>query len=553
MPLNSRDNNSELSLLHQSVKYSNAGVVQHLINLGYKINSQDNQGITPLMLAVKKQELTMIDMLLKNRADVYVKDNTGTSSLQLAIEYQFYSGTFTSLRQKSYFILELLFTRVNEEFFRDNRRVGELLLNDNNRLVALAAVVFGNVELTRYLLKNGYQNDYRDDKWNFTAIYWAVIFARIDNIKLLIEYGADICGSNGIGKSIITCYTWNCQIVDENSEVLKILLKRSDNLTLPDKYRVSEIERLFLFGNKKSVKVALQFDLINFTTMIFYGGKCLIHLLMKNDDAEVHEVLDELNVKFHVDSRDSYGITALMIAARCGFLKKVEFLLERGADANATLFSGESVLHYAVTYSSMKIRDKRDLTKITELLLQYGADAQVIASHGSSVMDVYLFGDRQDSLKAIVANLAIDRMKISYSTRAEIESDSTLKAHFGKCRRQLELISNVEVYGDVTLFELLIECDKKKIMNYANDRRFKLTFNCVMKRMLDLEPYYFNTLRRKVSEVIEKVELDNKATVAIEFLTGLNADAYHTIVCKIICYLNTRDLQRLCRVVNIRL
>jgi len=51
------------------------------------VNHQDNMGLTPLMFAVNKGNRDVVETLLDNGADVYIRDKNGKTALASAATY----------------------------------------------------------------------------------------------------------------------------------------------------------------------------------------------------------------------------------------------------------------------------------------------------------------------------------------------------------------------------------------------------------------------------------------------------------------------------------
>lgn len=79
---------------------------------------------------------------------------------------------------------------------------------------------------------------------------------------------------------------------------------------------------------------------------------------------EVVLYLKEHGAGSHVDARDRYGRTALILASRAGDLAALKELLDKGADPNARLPHGETALSLASLYGRKEI---------VELLKAHGA------------------------------------------------------------------------------------------------------------------------------------------------------------------------------------
>jgi ankyrin repeat protein len=77
------------SALHEACVYNKANVVRYLLQCSEaKVNLRDSMGCTPLHVAIKyrkddsSENLQLVQLLLKHRADINVKNEKGFSPLE---------------------------------------------------------------------------------------------------------------------------------------------------------------------------------------------------------------------------------------------------------------------------------------------------------------------------------------------------------------------------------------------------------------------------------------------------------------------------------------
>lgn len=105
-----------------------------------------------------------------------------------------------------------------------------------------------------------------------------------------------------------------------------------------------------------------------------HGKLDVVQRLVEQDDALV-------------DARSEYGLTALMQAISLGHIPVAKWLLEKGADANATGVDGKTALHTCAF---------EDAVEEAELLLSYGAEVNKQARNGQSPLHVAAFEEQKD-------------------------------------------------------------------------------------------------------------------------------------------------------------
>ena len=65
--------------------YNNTDLLKWLIDNGANINHQDRNGFSALHFAVKEQHFDTAEILIKNKADLELKDSNGNTPLMVAI------------------------------------------------------------------------------------------------------------------------------------------------------------------------------------------------------------------------------------------------------------------------------------------------------------------------------------------------------------------------------------------------------------------------------------------------------------------------------------
>jgi ankyrin repeat protein len=65
---------------------ANDNIVSLLVSRGYNLNRRNSEGVTPLMLAVKRNRTEAAQTLLRNGADPFIFDNSGECVISLAIK-----------------------------------------------------------------------------------------------------------------------------------------------------------------------------------------------------------------------------------------------------------------------------------------------------------------------------------------------------------------------------------------------------------------------------------------------------------------------------------
>ena len=198
------------------------------------------------------------------------------------------------------------------------------------------AIIGGNIEIVKLLISKGA----KIEPYSELLLDYAVSDNRVDLVKLLVENGAD--PSKAPKK------------VDDNSE-MSLLLKS--------------------YGNTPA-------DINALDNM---GWPRIVYVCRGDKGEHPEEVVRLLRLGADIDARSSKGKSALHCAAKAGFLKVIDLLIEKGANIDAIDNKGETPLFEAIR-STIKNREK--LHRAMESLLKKGADPNIKNNKGMSPLQV---------------------------------------------------------------------------------------------------------------------------------------------------------------------
>jgi len=174
------------SSLHQAVRSDNTAWVMDLIAKGAGIDETDSSGMTPLGIAVKRQNLEMVKLLLDRAANVRAGSGDYGAPLHLAV----------------------MGRGPDEEA---NVEIAELLIARGADLEALGpiprwtplhqAAAWDRVDMAELLIKKGANVNSRPrDPGGQTPLHTAVMVKRsLSMARLLVDHGADLRARDNIG------------------------------------------------------------------------------------------------------------------------------------------------------------------------------------------------------------------------------------------------------------------------------------------------------------------------------------------------------------------
>lgn len=382
--------------IHFAAEYGQLDIVELLIQAKAKVNVKTREKVTPLHYASFRGHLDIVQLLIENGAEMndfsenaQYLDYLSVNPLQCAayrghmniVEYLISNGAEVSSQITTY-ALELAamlgHTIVVSYFLQKGGEVTSIFLkyavknisilkillkeykmdvnmvNSDGLSLLYFACINGNVKTVKYLIENGaniHLETHTDNKE--TAFGVAVTGNHIGVIEVLIQCGA-----------LIKCDPMVFMIpvlLKQNTIVLRMLLKKKC-LSQEDIKTCLAISVSYDFID---IAFAL-LDEINFKEQKEFGKQLLFSAIKQGHRNITDTILSkgiDVNTIFNYSTElETFplGLTVMQ-----GSSEMTEFLIERGANVNATYGDGTGLLHYAVSKNSP------DMVKI---LIDNGAD-----------------------------------------------------------------------------------------------------------------------------------------------------------------------------------
>jgi uncharacterized protein len=277
---------------------------------------------SPLVDAAKNADRTAVRALIAKGVDVNAAEADGTTPLHWA-SYRDDLDTADALLRAG--------ARVNPA-------------NDLGATPLWIASLNGSAAMVRRLLQAG-ANPNAALLAGETPLMVASRSGSADVAEQLLARGANVNARATRGQ---TALMW--AVAQKHPGVVKTLLARG-----ADVHARSEV-----WGQVMAVP---PHGLLEYNRSIPHGGDTALMFAARVGDLESAKLLVAAGA--NVNDMDAWGVSATVLGAHAGFTELVEFLLDRGADANAAK-AGFSALHAAIMH-----RDE----KMVGALLAHGADA----------------------------------------------------------------------------------------------------------------------------------------------------------------------------------
>jgi len=349
----------------------------------------------------------------------------------------------------------------------DNFDVFNFLINKEKRLtkninkkvfmpIFLLAAKYGSVKIVNYFINEGIDINTKDDNQKKTALMWAVIFNRIETVKLLIEKGAKI-DEKDINRGEENNTALMLAIHYNRTEVVKLLLDKitENSKNIKDEKELKEyndkqlnvknregVTPLILsayYGNIVIVKMLLdkitenakyikdKEELKKYNDKYLnakdkYNNTPLIWASKNNNVGSLKLILDKIieNRKYikdeeelekynneYLNAKNNDGKTALIYAAENGSIKIIELLIDSGADIN------KKDSKYGETAIMWAMRNKKFGKEVVELLIKNGANLYERSSDGGTVLMYAVLYEQIEIIKLLI-NIGVDLNEKDY-------------------------------------------------------------------------------------------------------------------------------------------
>uniref|UniRef100_A0A6G1S7Z7 Kinase D-interacting substrate n=1 Tax=Aceria tosichella TaxID=561515 RepID=A0A6G1S7Z7_9ACAR len=333
-------------LLFACCEYDRKDILRKLVKFDSNVNQTNEDSITCLMTAARKNHYECILVLLSNGAKVNLVDNYEWTALM----YASYYGHVESVKL-------LLDAGAFVNVF-DMDHLSSLIWASGR----------GHLEVVRLLLKFGAKVD-ACDKYGTTPLIWACRKGHNEVVECLLQAGANVNATGMFGWSaLLTTVRGNYL------ETTKILLRHECvNVNTCDSQRLSPLMIASKDGLVDIAKLLIEKDaFVNLSDR--YGHTALIHAT-KSGHVEIVEVL--IKAKADIDHIGFDKKSATFWSVEKGYIEVTRALLKMNPNLEIITNEGETCLIRAV-----KLR-RYD---IISLLLNHGAKVSATDKYGDTVL-----------------------------------------------------------------------------------------------------------------------------------------------------------------------
>lgn len=355
-------------------------VLKYILESGGNPISDNTSGNSPLSLAINKRDKDFAKLML-TKSNVNIKTGNGYSLIHLAVK----KNDLAMIDLLSSFDADM---NMRDEFQpkdKDSKITGDTPLHSalrkNNSKVALL--------LVKKLVSKGSRVNKKNSK-GFSPLSLAANNNHLSSVEYLINNKATIneTKSKAWGALLHAAYRGN-------TEIVRVLLKAGAK---PDIIDTDDFTPLMAAVEKGHIAVVK--ELISKKqnlNLIDSSGDTALHIAVKSNSHEITKLL--LGKKSKVNTRNKKFWSPLMSAVENKDTKMVSMLLAASANTNLVMDDGWSALHLTANNPD---DTEHDLGEIATLLLKHGADSGAKLKGGKTPMMLAASNNKPNVVKALI-------------------------------------------------------------------------------------------------------------------------------------------------------
>lgn len=361
-------NKSEIIKLDQSIRQ----------NPQY-IYSRDDDGRTPLQLAILKNDLTAVRMLIQAKSDANVQDYYGNSSLHLLagidddqifnivipfikdINIRNNAGetpVLSAVRKGNHKIVKLLIEKGAKLSISDDDGNSPLHFAGDNDMAELLCVNHANIEA-------------RNEDGE-TPLMIAISRGRKSMVEFYFEKGAKIDTVNIRGESLL-----HYAVAYDRKEIVTTLLNKGADLKCKSYGGYTPLYKACYLGKASMVDYLIKAG----AGLNEYDDKQRTYLFAAVNGGSIQIIKYLLSKGMLINAKDNEGNNLLHQAVKANDLQCVNYLLEQKIDANSKNIYQQTPLHLAVMVDEYN-------SKIIQVLIKYGANIDTKDNDGRTPVTI---------------------------------------------------------------------------------------------------------------------------------------------------------------------
>ena len=368
--------------IHHAVgKGCSKDVLEKIINHDRDVNVGNKSDITASMVACRKGNKDVINVLLNAGADPNITSENGDTCLHDAVKNGSSKEVLQAIIDHS---ADLNATNKKNETAlmlacgEGNKDVIDILLNSgadvnakskNNMTGLMIACCKGNKDVINVLLNAGADPNIASDNGDTCLHYAALNNHCTEVLQAIINHGIDV---NATDKQAVTALMIACSM--GNTYAIDILLKSGADVKATSKKKLTALLLASHMGNTDAIDM-----LLHSGADVNAASKTKLTALMLACHVGNTDAIDILlNSGADVNAKNKTNMTALMIACHRRNTDAINMLLKAGADPNIADNKGAICIHHAVGKGCSK--------NVLDQIINHGTDVNVLNKNNTTAL-----------------------------------------------------------------------------------------------------------------------------------------------------------------------
>lgn len=399
----------------------------------FPLNINFDKGSSPIHFAAAIGDVKAIDLFIKYKSNLNIKDGIGATPLHVASFYGHLDCAKLLFNPK---------TKINE----GTKTKKSLVFYDAESTPLHAALSSGNITLVEWLIDKG-ADIHSKTKFGCDAYFFAARSGNPQAIQLLTKLGLNIPAVGVYGN-----FPLKEAVLKNSYESVVMLLDLGSPIMEPQGHQAPLAEAI----NNNYLEIR--------NILIKHGAKPFDY---KNDIAAAARNNDTTYIKEYYDAKKDINTikdeaTALMAAAAHGRVEAVKLLLSLGADININ--TNGTALHYALDNEEYEI---------ALILLDHDIDCSLVNGNGNSVLFKMVSSKRPD-------RITICKKMISLGANPHSKSKHGVSAYsFAQTTEDTELIKLFDSISSSDALDLsyVAPTTSKVLQNLSDKYDWKTVYN----------------------------------------------------------------------------
>lgn len=355
--------------LNDAIMKNDPELVKHVVESNRNtINSIDENGRTPLHIAVQNGNLKIVEILIKNGAYVNAKTPEGDSVLHYAIE-----NFYTRWDDVYFDILKHLVTENAE--INAHAQDGDTALHKAIKYSYSREWNQNSLDLVKFLVLKGADINSANNFSKQTPLHLVARSNVLEMTKYLIANNAEINVRDARGNTPL-----HEAALNGNLEIVRYLTLRGANINLKNKSNDTPLHYAGLNGHVDIIKFLITKNArLNDKNN---SGDTPLHMAAKRGSSPSVYYLLSKGAK--VNTRNNYNLTPLHLAAGSGNKDTVRLLVTNGADVTAKDKEGKIPLDHAY---EMGYADNDKLLSHLRLQNKYAQEVNLVKNEKEKVQN----------------------------------------------------------------------------------------------------------------------------------------------------------------------